>query len=384
MSERRPRTQPGFIPRIPGDRPSPTGPGIVIPRGGARFPPLTPPGPPRSPPQPITPPEGQPPVVERDRGFAPPPAIPVQVERIIQGGRVVGPATSASSSNPVGLGLLLAAVVAGTGYLILRDLQIEADIRKRLEEESREEMERRIRNRIIDFGRVDTIPQPVGDPIPAVETAPAPLPTPGRSQPILDEPFEFEPIFPVQAPSPPQVQPEVEIAPPTLPRPAPTTNPVPTPPIPAPATPPINPVGLPVPPPKVNIGLDPAPWAVPWRLPRPRVRPQPTQLPFRLPDQDTPPEPVRVPPRVQTPPPEPLTLVDVLPVGLPNRTRPPNQRERCRETQKRRRRRNRCNEGFFRELRNGELEKTTWRTRDCITGKEIDLDLPDLIGIENR
>lgn len=44
---------------------------------------------------------------------------------------------------------------------------------------------------------------------------------------------------------------------------------------------------------------------------------------------------------------------------------------RCRDRQKKKQRKNRCDEGFFRETRTGKTEFTTWRTRNCATGSIV-------------
>jgi hypothetical protein len=66
-------------------------------------------------------------------------------------------------------------------------------------------------------------------------------------------------------------------------------------------------------------------------------------------------------------PPEPLTPVQPRTLTSPAQPPrpPPTNTEQCTELQKRRRRRGLCNEGFYRELANGDLEKTPWRTKLC-------------------
>lgn len=67
-----------------------------------------------------------------------------------------------------------------------------------------------------------------------------------------------------------------------------------------------------------------------------------------------------------------LTTPTTVPAGFPSRQpqRQPQRQKKCQEVKRKRRRKGKCKEGFFRELP-GSTQYETWRTRECITGEVI-------------
>lgn len=187
---------------------------------------------------------------------------------------------------------------------------------------------------------------------PDVIAVPAPrIPTPAAQPEPITVPF------PVEIPQP---SPVPDILAPTLPQAIPVPTPAPAP---LPTTfPAPSPLPLPLP--------SPAPFPSPLPFPTPRVFPLPA--PFRIGEPQ---------PRVDRPT-QPLTPVQ--PTGLPSPTpfaapfpqpqpqpQPgPQQADPCQEVKRRRRRKGKCREGFFKEFP-GKTRFITWRTVDCATRKEV-------------
>jgi hypothetical protein len=207
----------------------------------------------------------------------------------------------------------------------------------------------------------------------------------------VEFPIEIEPIpelFPVKIPEIPRRIPEIpletiperRVAPPaevparparparTLPAPLeiPTTRPLELPPA---TLPPVPAPTAPAIPRRVTFPLRIPPQIAPFLPLLPGLAPligQPSISPLRgLPLAPSLPFPA---------PPIPAPPVPFAPVpGLATPARRPPTRareEECVEVPRRRRRKNKCREGFFEEMPN-RTRFTTWRTVDCVTGREI-------------
>jgi len=179
------------------------------------------------------------------------------------------------------------------------------------------------------------------------------------------------PELPQTRPARPQVSP-------AIPKPAPVQVPEFPAPLPLPQPKPvIRPTTLPVPTPTPL----PAPAPSPTRVPRPSPtrRPLPFPSPFGLPFPlsfplpfPTPRAPVLTPvsvPRVPSPElPTPSQFVDpkiFTTVPQPTRTPTRTPTRRCEEVKRRRKRKGKCREGFFREFPD-RTQFITWRTRKCL------------------
>lgn len=299
----------------------------------------------------------------QNRAFFPgPDPFPVDVPPVT----VPRPAVpGAGSAIPGALARLIlrggvASIALGGAVKILEDLandQLDREIR---ELEAQLERQRQIRKqRQTEIREITLPPAPqfespdpefVVIPRPQIYETPTPLPQRVETLP-LPQPVEIP--APVGVPVP--VIPKPQVLPPVVPRtapaPAPTTSP-------RPATAPRTPTR-------------PAP--APSRLPMPF----PSRLPFATPRlfpflQPTP----RVAPatqrltRIETAVPrlQPATpLAQALPLSSPS-VNQPTQTEKCQEVKRRRRRKGKCREGFFREFP-GKTRYTEWRTVDCVTRK---------------
>ena len=313
-------------------------------------------------------------------------------------------ATTGSRAGPIGglVGILAGILGAGIYY----DAQLRRQRQDEIEEEADLELERRVNRRILRDKTV--FPEPQLQEIVVTPDRPRGVQTRSDFEVLLERPVQtrsdfeelldlpvnippFEPAVPDKPdPKPrkpklpaviptdgsPQPQPkeapieEIEVTPlPRSPLPGSATSP-------APAAPSPRPARRPFPSPRLRSPLFSF-FAVPSVYVNPITNTIPTPAPevqTSMPDPEpfTPPEDI------------PLTEANPLPVSSNLGGGPPRERERCREVQRRRRQRGRCAEGFFREQADGTLEKTIWRTRECLTGREIPAELVDAIDLFER
>lgn len=178
---------------------------------------------------------------------------------------------------------------------------------------------------------------------PKLPDAPLPQPVEIPSAPVR---------VPVPAPPAPVVSPQpLEIPSPTLP--APSTAPVPR--------------TVPTAPTRPAPVRFPLPTTIPFPFPFPS--PLPTPRPTRVPIRESIPDLTRIDPIVRPLVPSPVALPSVAPFAQ-SQVPPSTQQKECVEVKRRRRRKNVCREGFFREFP-GKTRFITWREVDCLTGKEI-------------
>jgi len=389
----------GVVPRQPGLGGVPRPGEGLDPPIGPRFPPPEPP-----PPTPLTPAEPDdgkipriiPPNIIPGGGFVdvvpdrpvrppvftPAPRVPVQTFPQVLPQITPGEAAEIRARNAqllfeqrfglgrgargaAGVGI---AALVGTAFTVLLDIFEARDEAERERERQLLETEARARIRVgldpeafrLVPGRIDLEPQPTG-PFPALQpaiaqplpAAPAPLPTlepiPEIAVPAPEIPFP-RPVAPTAVPLDIPVP---EVRPSEIGEPAPTTSPAPVPatrpsvrPLPAP-----TPTGVPFP-----FGL-PVPFGLP--LPTPRIIPRGVPTPTPV----TPFTPTPTP--IPTPTPLPIPIPDAQPLPQPAPSPTPTSRcPPCQSVQRRRRRRGKCREGFFREFA-GRTEFITWRERAC-------------------
>ena len=268
---------------------------------------------------------------------------------------------------------VLATRALGAVGLVLSALDI-LDMLEELEQEklerdieARETIKRAEIRRRRDFpADVETIPQqvPANPTIPDVE-----IPAP-----------------PLEMPPAPDVRPAPEPMP--LPQPSPAPAPVPTPTIPVPGPIPApSPLPRPAPTPTTTPGRPIPPLARPGALPFPPIVPAffPSSSPIGVPSTFSPQTPnlTRIEDQLLQSQPTP-TLGSI--TGLETSQAPQQQAERCQNVRRRRRRKGKCREGFFREYPR-RTQFVEWREVDCITREETqmsklrDLDF-DLTNVE--
>lgn len=193
---------------------------------------------------------------------------------------------------------------------------------------------------------------------------------------ILVPPTPEIPEIIVTAPAPtpgtrPEFDPEVPVILPTAPVPKPAPTRVPS--IPAPGLPRPSPQTAPSKSPK------PAPTRRPARLPGGAPFGLPGGLPafFPLPFSFPVGSPRRAPigdnlTRLETPVQQsPTTRGFVSTVPSPQAQADAATERQCRERDRKKRRKNRCEEGFFRDTLDGKTDFTVWREVNCVTRKEI-------------
>ena len=279
-------------------------------------------------------------------------------------------------------------VGAGPAVLLgifLTGLEILEARQERRREAEREALEAQARARIrrgldpeTGQPRIGTIilePQPEG-PFPALVPAIAvPVPTVGRPPSavprVAEPPPEIQ--FPTEIPAP---APQIAV-------PAPSATPLPEIDIPIPEVRPseIEPETTPEAVPRPTTAPSPGPAPSAPTVPLPRIFPfiVPTGVPFRLPIPRRIPTTPRVTPRpeliprtplipetIPTPTPTPTPTPDVQPTPFAPPGTPVSRCPPCESVRRRRRRKGKCREGFFRELPR-RTEFITWRTRDCAT-----------------
>lgn len=285
------------------------------------------------------------------RGGEPPPGIAVRQGAVpkfpdLQPTGAPAPFPSGDAANdpkfprrrPRPVGRVFGRVLGAAGVILTA-----SDIKEMMDELDRQQREiEKAAEREIDERRMGRQVEPIEIEFPnpfEISDAPKPAPTPEVDRPASPE-VEPEPIFqPFPPPAPIRVPFEI---------PVPASDPAP---VPAPKAPPA-PGGVPRP-----VGL---PFGLPFALP------------FALPGGS--PFPIGDPaPRLSPSPRTPLTGFDPRLVPFAGTAPDPAAQARpnqCEEVQRRRRRKGKCREGFFRE-ESGKTKFVTWRTRDCATGETI-------------
>ncbi len=334
-------TVPPFEPPYPYPQPSlPSLP--VEPPGGDQ--PWTPPG--RPPPTIGGLPLPTPPiVVPVPRPTADIIPFPKQPKPKLPVGRIIG--RVARFGLPTAIGTIL----IETGTSIFEELEEQRQEEKRRQVEAEEAAKSRKERQLARERIVRTMEEAAisREALGVPEAPPPEIPT----APQLPRPDIFPKALPmpdvVAPPTLPEVQPEFEVEAPPLPTPAPTPTPTRTP-APTPRT-------------------SPAPAPRPGLLPRifPLGFPSifPSSMPAGLP-QGLPNFIGDLLPTIPTPltPIQPGRLVSTVPMPSPRPATQTDPAERCQEVRRRRRRRNKCREGFFREYP-GKTRYYTWRERTC-------------------
>lgn len=247
---------------------------------------------------------------------------------------------------------IFGAGAAGVAIVIdaaIKDIQRELERRKEIEKEAEEAAERRREERIARSREVRTLPFPTKLPeiilprsVPRRAIPPAPLPRPVPAPLPIPAPV---PSIPAPAPVPVP-------APVRIPAPAPLPAPLP---VPTRTTP--TPTRRPTP--------AAAPLVGPVPIPNFFFLGQPASLPFA---QSV---PQRLTPINPTVPQLPVPTIGTiqLPTTQPFPQQATQPDRRCQEVKRRRRRKGKCREGFFREFP-GKTRYVTWREVDCATRSE--------------
>lgn len=304
------------------------------------------------------PPPRRRPVTPRRTPAAAPSPGPARAPVSVLRGVVSGPAAGVLTA-----GLSAIEILRQVGDRVLEQEQreMEADFRREMRRLRDLQLEREGPREIFAGGAppeiFPEIQPPLGPPLPA------PVP---RLEPDIDLQTPVE--IPLEIPSP-EIDPGVITAPQPLPEPEAlpgTDQPAPAQPAPTPTRAPARAPrpaarpGLPGFPGWPGSGRVIRPGRIFRRLPRRRARPD--QNPSRGRRPSTRPRLTRGTGRGLNPFQSPRLSIA---------TQPAQNVERCRERQKRRRRRNKCAEGFFRERRDGTVDRQIWRERDCRTGERL-------------
>ena len=265
------------------------------------------------------------------------------------------PAVARAGGGILGVGLLAIDILrqAGDQILAREQRQIEAR-RDRGRRQTQRILAERGAQRTVIITSPQALPQP--DVLPPPGSFPDLPEAPRLPRPVSPSVPQPEPLaIPAPVPLPAEI-PAPSIPSPTVPRPTPSTQPGQTP----------LPAGVP------GIGSPTLPVWIPSSLPPPAALP--AALPFwwlsprRFWVGEAATNPANLT-RFNTPVVESPVLGNVTALNPATAAQPAT--ERCAQVRKRRRRRNVCAEGFFRELPNGDVENKIWRERECFSGRVI-------------